>query len=528
MDAALPQCPGLGGLTPARSSTLESEGPRKGRVPVDLKRMGALLEWGHQQLPVSLSATMTVRTRFAPSPTGDLHLGGVRTALFCYLHARKHGGRFILRIEDTDLERSTAASVNAILEGMTWLGLDYDEGPFYQTERFDRYNAVIDQLLTQGLAYRCDCPRERLEALRAKQMAQKVKPRYDGHCRHRQIDPNAPHAIRFKNPDSGEVVVEDLIRGRMAFSNQELDDLIIRRTDGAPTYNLTVVVDDADMGITHVIRGDDHINNTPRQINILKALGHQPPHYAHVPMILGDDGQRLSKRHGAVSAIAYRDAGYLPEALLNYLVRLGWSHGDQEIFSMEEMIRLFDLQDVNKSASAFSTDKLDWLNQHYIANGDPAHIARLLSPHLGRLGVDPSQGPDPVLVVEAQAARAKTLVELAAISAFFYQDFADYEPEAAKKHLKPEAREALTRLKAAFELLALEDWTPEALHRVVDRVAEELGVKLGKVAQPLRVAVVGRAASPGIDVTLQLVGKDATLRRIDRALDSIAAREAQG
>jgi len=471
---------------------------------------------------------MTVRTRFAPSPTGYLHVGGARTALFCYLHARKHGGRFVLRIEDTDLERSTAESVNAILEGMTWLGLDYDEGPFYQTERFDRYNAVIDELLEGGLAYRCDCPRERLERLREEQMARKVKPRYDGHCRHRHIDPSSPHVIRFRNPDDGDVVVEDLIRGRMVFSNTELDDLIIRRSDGSPTYNLTVVVDDSDMAITHVIRGDDHINNTPRQINILHALGHQPPRYAHVPMILGDDGSRLSKRHGAVSVISYRDAGYLPEALLNYLVRLGWSHGDQEIFSLEEMIQLFDIEAVNKAASSFNTDKLDWLNQHYIANGDPGHIARLLSPHLGRLGIDPTEGPDLTLVVQAQAARAKTLVELAAISAFCYQDFTAYEPEAAKKHLRSVAREPLTRLKAAFELLALEDWTPEALHRVVERIAEELGEKLGKVAQPLRVAIVGRAASPGIDVTLQLVGKEATLRRIDRALAYIAEREGQG
>jgi glutamyl-tRNA synthetase len=471
---------------------------------------------------------MTVRTRFAPSPTGYLHVGGARTALFSYLYARKHGGQFVLRVEDTDLERSTAESVNAILEGMTWLGLDYDEGPFYQTQRFERYNAVIEELLGRGLAYRCDCSRERLEQLREEQMAAKAKPRYDGHCRHRHLDPQKPHVIRFRNPDDGEVVVDDLIRGRVVFSNTELDDLIIRRTDGSPTYNLAVVVDDMDMAITHVIRGDDHINNTPRQINILRALGVHPPRYAHVPMILGDDGARLSKRHGAVSVVAYRDAGYLPEALINYLVRLGWSYGDQEIFSLEEMVALFDIEDVNKAASSFNTDKLEWLNQHYIANGDPSRVARLLRPHLGRQGIDPSQGPDPVLVVQAQAARAKTLVELAAISAFCYQDFDDYDPDAAKKHLRPAAREPLTRLKAAFELMALEDWTPEALHRAVERVADELGEKMGKVAQPLRVAIVGRAASPGIDVTLQLVGKEATLRRIDRALDYITARESQG
>jgi glutamyl-tRNA synthetase len=471
---------------------------------------------------------MTVRTRFAPSPTGYLHVGGARTALFCWLYARRHGGRFVLRIEDTDLERSTAESVNAILEGMTWLGLDYDEGPFYQTERFDRYNATIDALLDLDLAYRCDCPPERLERLREEQMAQKIKPRYDGHCRGRHIDPAGPHVVRFRNPQAGEVVVDDLIRGRLSFSNGELDDLILRRTDGSPTYNLAVVVDDSDMGITHVIRGDDHINNTPRQINILRALGHEPPRYAHVPMILGDDGARLSKRHGAVSVVSYRDAGYLPEALLNYLVRLGWSHGDQEIFSLEEMVALFDIEDVNRAASSFNTDKLDWLNQHYIANGDPERVARLLRTHLGNLGIDPAAGPDPVLVVQAQAARAKTLVELAEISAFCYRDFEEYDPEAAKKHLKPAALGPLTRLKEAFELMALEDWTPEGLHRAVERVAEGLGEKMGKVAQPLRVAIVGRAASPGIDLTLQLVGKEAVLRRIDRALQHIAAGEGRG
>ena len=461
---------------------------------------------------------MTVRTRFAPSPTGYLHVGGARTALFSYLFARRHGGRFILRIEDTDLERSTAESVNAILEGMAWLGLGYDEGPFYQTQRFDRYNAVIDDLLAKGLAYRCDCPKERLDALREEQMAAKLKPRYDGRCRDRAVDPAQPHVIRFRNPDSGIVVVDDLIRGRMTFDNAELDDLIIRRTDGAPTYNLSVVVDDADMGITHVIRGDDHINNTPRQINILRALGREVPRYAHVPMILGEDGARLSKRHGAVSVVAYRDQGYLPEALLNYLVRLGWSHGDQEIFSLDEMVALFDIGQVNKAAAAFDTDKLDWLNQHYIQHADPKRIAHLLRPHLGDLGIDPAEGADLVAVVKAQAARAKTLVELARISAFVYRDFEDYEEAAARKHLRPAAEEPLAHLRAEMDMLALEDWEPGTLEHVVHRVAEELDLNLGKVAQPLRVAVVGRAASPGIDITLSLVGKEATLRRLDRAL----------
>jgi glutamyl-tRNA synthetase len=467
---------------------------------------------------------MTIRTRFAPSPTGYLHVGGARTALFCYLYARKHGGQFVLRIEDTDLERSTAESVNAIMEGMTWLGLEYDEGPFFQTQRFDRYQQVIDDLLDKGLAYRCACPKERLDKLRDKQMAAKVKPRYDGHCRGKSVDPSEPHVIRFANPVDGAVVVDDMIRGRVPFANSELDDLIIRRSDGSPTYNLTVVVDDADMGITHVIRGDDHLNNTPRQVNILKAMGQEPPRYAHVPMILGPDGARLSKRHGAVSVVSYRDKGYLPEALLNYLVRLGWSHGDQEVFSLDEMIELFDISDVNKSASAFNIDKLDWLNQHYLQHGDPLRIARLLSPHMGHIGIDPSQGPDLVDVVTAQAARAKTLTELAEISAFCYQEFDDYEPTAAKKHLRPAAQQGLTRLRAELDMLSLEDWQPEMLHHVVERVASELDLNMGKVAQPLRVAIVGRAASPGIDVTLKLVGKEATLRRIDKALDFIGAR----
>ena len=467
---------------------------------------------------------MTIRTRFAPSPTGYLHVGGARTALFCYLYARRHGGQFVLRIEDTDLERSTAESVNAIMEGMTWLGLEYDEGPFFQTQRFDRYQQVIDELLDKGLAYRCACPKERLDKLRDKQMAAKVKPRYDGHCRGQSVDPSEPHVIRFANPVDGAVVVDDMIRGRVPFANSELDDLIIRRSDGSPTYNLTVVVDDADMGIPHVIRGDDHLNNTPRQVNILKAMGQEPPRYAHVPMILGPDGARLSKRHGAVSVVSYRDKGYLPEALLNYLVRLGWSHGDQEVFSLDEMIELFDISDVNKSASAFNIDKLDWLNQHYLQHGDPLRIARLLSPHMGHIGIDPSQGPDLVDVVTAQAARAKTLTELAEISAFCYRDFDDYEPTAAKKHLRPAAQQGLTRLRAELDMLSLEDWQPEMLHHVVDRVASELDLNMGKVAQPLRVAIVGRAASPGIDVTLKLVGKEATLRRIDKALDFIAAR----
>lgn len=464
---------------------------------------------------------MTVRTRFAPSPTGYLHIGGARTALFNWLYARKHGGRFILRIEDTDRERSTIESVNAILESMAWLGLDYDEGPFYQTQRFDRYREIIERLLAEGKAYRCYCSKEELEAMRQAQMARKEKPRYDGRCRDR-VEPQAgvEPVIRFRNPDSGEVVIDDLIRGRVVFQNSELDDLIIARSDGTPTYNLTVVVDDLDMGMTHVIRGDDHLNNTPRQVNIMRALGAEPPKYAHVPMILGTDGARLSKRHGAVSVLEYRDQGYLPEALLNYLVRLGWAWGDKEIFSIDEMIELFDIKDVNRSASTFNPDKLLWLNHHYIMHGDPLHVAHHLRWHLGRLGIDPAEGgPDPLEVVFAQRERSKTLLEMAQGSVFFYRDFLDYDEKAAKKNLKPEALQPLKQLLQRFE--DLPQWQPEQLHQAVIETAEQLGVKLGKVAQPLRVALSGTSVSPPIDVTLHLLGRDKTLQRIQRAIDYI-------
>ena len=471
---------------------------------------------------------MTVRTRFAPSPTGYLHIGGARTALFSWLFARKHGGQFVLRIEDTDLERSTPESVNAILEGMTWLGLDYDEGPFYQTKRFDRYAEVIRQLLDTGHAYKCYWSRERLEKVREQQMAAKLKPRYDGHCRHGATPPSAdaPFVIRFKNPEAGEVAFDDLVRGRISFDNAELDDLIIARSDGSPTYNLTVVVDDSDMAITHVIRGDDHINNTPRQINILRALGLDIPVYAHTPMILGSDGKRLSKRHGAVSVIQYRDEGYLPEALLNYLVRLGWSYGDQELFSVDEMVELFDIADVNRAASVFNPDKLRWISQQHIIGTEPMHIARHLAHHLGERGIDPTEGPDLLAVVEAQPERAVTLAEMAQISEFFYRDFEVFDEQSAKKHLRPVAREALERAKQG--LAGVGSWTAENIYQVVKDVAAELDVKMGKVAQPLRVAVSGRAATPSIDVTVHLVGREASLRRIDRALDYIAQRAAQG
>ena len=460
---------------------------------------------------------MTVRTRFAPSPTGYLHVGGARTALFSWLYARKHGGQFILRIEDTDLARSTEESVNAILEGMTWLGLTYDEGPFYQTQRFERYKEVIAQLFEQGDAYHCYCSKDTLENMREEQRANKQKPRYDGRCRHLKNPPtDVEPVIRFKNPTEGTVIVKDNIRGDVVFQNAELDDLIIARSDGSPTYNLTVVVDDMDMQLTHVIRGDDHLNNSPRQINIFKALKAEVPVFSHVPMILGDDGARLSKRHGAVGVMNYRDEGYLPEALLNYLVRLGWSHGDQEIFSLEEMIQLFDITDVNKAASSFNTDKLIWLNQHYIKTSSPEHIARHLSYHMGKRGIDPSQGPALTEVVALQQERAKTLVEMATNSVFFYHAPEGYDEKAAKKNLTVKSVGFLADMKE--RLSAITSWQIEPIHHEIKACALQHDVGMGKVAQPIRVAVTGTTISPPLDATLALLGRDKTLSAIEQAI----------
>ena len=466
---------------------------------------------------------MTVRTRFAPSPTGFLHVGGARTALFCWLFARRHGGVFILRIEDTDRERSTQASVDAILESMDWLSLDYDEGPFYQTQRFDRYGEYVQRLLDENKAYHCYCTPEELDAMRAEQRAKGLKPRYDGRCRARTGPPPAgiDPVVRFKNPVGGNVVIEDLIKGRIVISNDELDDLIIARPDGTPTYNFTVVIDDLEMAITHVIRGDDHVNNTPRQINIFEALGAKPPQFAHVPMILGPDGQRLSKRHGAVGVMQFLDDGYLPDALINYLVRLGWSHGDQEIFSRQELCDLFELSDVNRAASVFDMDKLNWLNQHYIKSADTDFLAGLLEEQLVKIGVNIADGPDLPVLVEVQRDRAKTMVEMADKSLFAYGDIEEYAEKAAHKHLKPAAAEGL---KAVRNRLAdVDPWESEAIHEAIVSTAEAVGIKLGKLAQPLRVAVTGSDMSPSIDATLLLVGRDRTLARIDAAVAYIAA-----
>ncbi|MGQ7033042.1 glutamate--tRNA ligase, partial [Escherichia coli] len=446
---------------------------------------------------------MKIKTRFAPSPTGYLHVGGARTALYSWLFARNHGGEFVLRIEDTDLERSTPEAIEAIMDGMNWLSLEWDEGPYYQTKRFDRYNAVIDQMLEEGTAYKCYCSKERLEALREEQMAKGEKPRYDGRCRHSHEHhaDDEPCVVRFANPQEGSVVFDDQIRGPIEFSNQELDDLIIRRTDGSPTYNFCVVVDDWDMEITHVIRGEDHINNTPRQINILKALKAPVPVYAHVSMINGDDGKKLSKRHGAVSVMQYRDDGYLPEALLNYLVRLGWSHGDQEIFTREEMIKYFTLNAVSKSASAFNTDKLLWLNHHYINALPPEYVATHLQWHIEQENIDTRNGPQLADLVKLLGERCKTLKEMAQSCRYFYEDFAEFDADAAKKHLRPVARQPLEVVRD--KLAAITDWTAENVHHAIQATADELEVGMGKVGMPLRVAVVKHDGTISADIAAQ-------------------------
>jgi len=469
---------------------------------------------------------MSVKTRFAPSPTGYLHVGGARTALFSWLVARQQGGQFVLRIEDTDRERSTQASVDAILQGMEWLGLDWDEGPYYQTERMDRYKEVIQQLLDDGLAYYCYCSQEEVEQMREEARARGDKPKYNGKYRDFTGEPPAgiDPVIRFKNPLDGAVVFNDQIRGRIAVSNTELDDLIIARSDGSPTYNLTVVVDDWDMGITHVVRGDDHVNNTPRQINILRALGAEPPIYAHVPMILGDDGKRLSKRHGAVSVMQYAEDGYLPEALLNYLVRLGWSYGDDEVFSLDDMKEKFSLDAVNKAASAFNTEKLQWLNQYYIKQADLAELAGNIGKRLTLQGIAVESGPNLEEVVNVLLERVKTLVEMAEKAAMFYQDFDEFDENAAKKQLRPVVLEPLKIFRERLE--NLDDWVAGSIQALVEKTAEDFDLKMGKIGQPIRVAVTGVGMSPPIDQTIYLMGKARALRGLDKALSYIEKRAA--
>ncbi len=468
---------------------------------------------------------MKTKTRFAPSPTGFLHIGGARTALFSWLYAKRCQGEFVLRIEDTDRERSTDESVQAILDGMAWLQLGHDEGPYYQTARFDLYKRLVQKLLDEGKAYKCYCSKERLTQLRETQVENKSAFRgYDGCCRDLTDAPMGvdDFVIRFRNPQDGDVVFDDAVQGQVSYSNSQLDDLIIARADGVPTYNFTVVVDDMDMGITHVIRGDDHLNNTPRQINLYKALGVEPPIFAHVPMIMDEGGKKLSKRTGAASVMYYRDEGYLPEAVLNYLVRLGWSHGDQEVFSIAEMQSLFDLKDINKSSSSLNISKLDWLNQHYMKELDAEYVAQQLKWHFDSAGIDTSAGPSLAAIVKTHCDRAKTLKEMAAVSAFFYQEFAEYDAKAAKKALRGVALEPLTAVKE--ELSALTGWTAAEVHNVIEKVCEKLEVGMGKVGQPLRVAVAGCGASPSIDITLEMLQKEKTIQRIDRAIAYINQR----
>ncbi len=473
-----------------------------------------------------LEQSMSVVTRFAPSPTGYLHVGGARTALYSWLYAKRNNGKFILRIEDTDLERSTPEAVQAILDGMEWLGMKGDGEIFYQTKRFELYKEFVQKLVDEDKAYKCYCSKERLDALRAEQESNGQRTEYDGKCSHGAKAPSAdaPYVVRFRNPKEGSVKWTDAIRGDMEISNSEMDDMIILRTDGSPTYNFCVVIDDWQMGMTHVVRGEDHLINTAKQINIFEAFAATVPTYAHCSMILGDDGKKLSKRHGAVGVMQYRDDGYLPQALINYLVRLGWSHGDQEIFTLDELFNLFDIKDINKSASAFNTEKLNWMNQEYMKSLPASEVANHLVWHFENQGIDTTNGPKLESIVEIQAERVKTLKEMAEISAYFYQDFEQLDEKAAKKHLRPVAKDALVLVQQ--KLAAITEWTGDNIQAAINLTAEELDVGMGKVGMPLRVAATGSGNSPSLDVTLVLLDKSKVISRIDVALEYIAAREA--
>jgi glutamyl-tRNA synthetase len=463
-----------------------------------------------------------LRVRFAPSPTGYLHIGGARTALFNYLLARKEQGTFVLRIEDTDLVRSTQESVDAILQAMDWLGLSYDEGPIYQSDRNAIYREKLDEMLANGRAYRCYCTPDELEAKRERMQQAGIKPKYDGTCRNAApSEPgDRPYVIRFAAPAEGETSFVDRIKGTISFQNSELDDLIIQRTDGSPTYNFVVVVDDATMGINLVVRGDDHINNTPRQILLYQALGYQVPEFAHVPMILGADKARLSKRHGATSVMAYQEQGFLPEALVNYLARLGWSHGDQEIFSMAELVELFSLGNVGKSAGVFNPDKLLWLNSHYIKEGDSRRLAELVTPFLQQRGMTIDGGPDLVRVVKSLQERAKTLIELAEGAEFFYRASPDYNPDDCAKFITPDQRVLFSRLQGLFSTAA--DFSAAPLKEAFSALIEELGLGFGKGAQPLRVAMTGSRGGPDLFELIEILGRERVLKRIASALERIS------
>lgn len=464
---------------------------------------------------------MIVRTRFAPSPTGSLHVGGIRTALFSWLHAKHNAGEFILRIEDTDRERSTDEATKIILDGMSWLNLDYDKGPYFQSKRLERYKEIIQQLIKSDNAYYCYCSKEKLDVMREEAMKEGKKPRYNGSCRDRSAPPpkDIDPVVRFKTPFDGSVVIDDLVQGKVVFQNIELDDLIIARTDGTPTYNLTVVVDDIDMEITDIVRGDDHLNNTPRQVNIFNALGVPQPNYAHIPMILGVDGKKLSKRDAASSILEYRDKGYLPEALLNYLVRLGWSKGDQEIFSIDEMISEFDLRSVNKSASSINPKKLLWLNQHYIKNSDNEKLIFMLNSFFDDMNISTDSGPDLSDLVSVQKDRIETVKDLAEQSTFFYEDFKKYDEKMAEKYLQPVLLKPFKVLYEEFDNNT--SWDNENIKSILNKLAEEFDIKIGKLAQPLRVAITGKNVSPGIYDTVRLLGREKTLKRLNNAIKFI-------
>ena len=464
---------------------------------------------------------MIVRTRFAPSPTGSLHVGGIRTALFSWLHAKHNAGEFILRIEDTDRERSTDEATKIILDGMSWLNLDYDKGPYFQSKRLEHYKEIIQQLIESDNAYYCYCSKEKLDVMREEAMKEGKKPRYNGSCRDRSAPPpkDIDPVVRFKTPFDGSVVIDDLVQGKVVFQNIELDDLIIARTDGTPTYNLTVVVDDIDMEITDIVRGDDHLNNTPRQVNIFNALGVPQPNYAHIPMILGVDGKKLSKRDAASSILEYRDKGYLPEALLNYLVRLGWSKGDQEIFSIDEMISEFDLRSVNKSASSINPKKLLWLNQHYIKNSDNEKLIFMLNSFFDDMNISTDSGPDLSDLVSVQKDRIETVKDLAEHSTFFYEDFKKYDEKMAEKYLQPVLLKPFKVLYEEFDNNT--SWDNENIKSILNKLAEEFDIKIGKLAQPLRVAITGKNVSPGIYDTVRLLGREKTLKRLNNAIKFI-------
>jgi glutamyl-tRNA synthetase len=465
--------------------------------------------------------SVAIKVRFAPSPTGFLHIGGVRTALFNWLFAKNHGGKFVLRIEDTDLSRSTEESIEEILESMRWLGLDWDEGPFRQTERQEIYSKKVEQLLSAGKAYHCYCTPEELDRKRSEAQKAGNKPKYDGTCRERSDSPEgAPSVVRFKAPIEGTVVVEDLLRGKVIFDIAELDDLILQRTDGTPTYNFVVVVDDSEMDITHVIRGDDHLSNTPRQCLLYDALDYPRPKFTHISMILGQDKSRLSKRHGATSALVYRDMGYLPDAMINYLARLGWSHGDQEIFSREELIKYFSFDSVHTSAAVFDADKLSWLNEHYIKSTPPEELVPHLEPHLIKMGVlEKDHGlslQEIARVIPCLNERAKTLVEMAEKSAFFFKKEVEFDEKARSKFLTEEARPFLEKMIAGFS--TLDDFSAESIESLFKKIVEEEGMKLGKLAQPVRVALTGTTVSPGIYDVILLLGKEETLKRLQNVV----------